>query len=68
MKRQRRTRRGFNIIKFTDASDNVCSLQESSCGMEDRIWLGVDDADPKVLASESEIVGVKTEKTCGWVA
>ena len=34
------TRRGFTFTKFIDSGNNECSLQESSCATENRIWLG----------------------------
>lgn len=43
------TQRGFNLIKFKDAQGADCSLQKSSSGDESRIWVGTDDADPRVL-------------------
>lgn len=36
--------RGFNIIKFTDNNGESCSLQKSSSALEDKIWLGIDNA------------------------
>lgn len=44
-----RTNRGFSIINFNDLYDVECSLQKSSLATEDAIWLGVDDADPKII-------------------
>ena len=44
-----KTNRGFDIINFEDRNGNKCSLQKSSIATEDCIWLGCDDADPKVL-------------------
>ena len=43
------TCRGFEIIKFTDSYGVECSLQESSSAEESKIWLGCDDANPKML-------------------
>lgn len=43
------TQRGFNLIRFKDAQGADCSLQKSSSAQESKIWLGTDDADPKVL-------------------
>lgn len=61
------TNRGFQIIKFQDRYGVTCSLQKSSLASEDAIWFGVDDAEPKVLATEAPAVGVKTSETTGWV-
>lgn len=46
------TNRGFSFAKFTDRSDVVCSIQKSSLATEDAIWLGCNDADPRILAPE----------------
>lgn len=43
------TFRGFDRIEFKDFYDTECSLQKSSLATEDAIWLGVNDAKPKVL-------------------
>ena len=61
------TCRGFAIITFKDRYDNACSLQKSSRATEDCIWLGVDDAAPKVMASEAARFGIGTKETTGWV-
>lgn len=55
------TNRGFPIIHFTDLYGARCSLQKSSLATEDAIWLGIDDADPKILASRTPQGGT------GWV-
>lgn len=61
------TNRGFSLRRFTDLYGSKCSLQESSLATERAIWLGVSDADPKVMASEAESVGVHTDQITGWV-
>ena len=38
-----------------------CSLQKSSLAETDAIWLGVDDADPKIMASKVQAGGT------GWL-
>lgn len=43
------TLRGFDLSKFKDRNGVECSLQKSSLATEDCIWLGCNDADPKVL-------------------
>jgi hypothetical protein len=42
------TPRGFGKIEFTDRYGVACSLQESSLATERAIWLGCNDADPRV--------------------
>jgi hypothetical protein len=61
------TSRGFGLRRFTDLYGSKCSLQESSLATERAIWLGVADADPKVMASEAASIGVQTDETTGWV-
>lgn len=61
------THRGFALFEFEDRYAAKCSLQKSSLATEDAIWLGVDDPDPRVLASEASSLGVPTEETTGWV-
>lgn len=61
------TNRGFARYQFTDHSGAKCSLQKSSMAFEEAIWLGVDDANPQVLACEAGLVGVHTRETTGWV-
>lgn len=43
------TARGFELVEFTDFYDVKCSLQQSSLATEDAIWLGCDEANPRVL-------------------
>ena len=57
----KKTHRGFRYIEFTDTYDVKCSLQKSSSAMEEKIWLGVDDANPQVMASQTPQGGN------GWV-
>lgn len=55
------THRGFALIEFEDHNGEQCSLQKSSVATEDLIWLGVNDAKPKILASQTPEGGT------GWV-
>lgn len=59
--KKRKTNRGFSISEFRDRYNAKCSLQKSSIATEDCIWLGIDDADPKILASQTP------EGGNGWV-
>lgn len=43
------TSRGFARIDFKDQYGIGCSLQKSSLATEDCIWLGCNEANPKVL-------------------
>lgn len=51
---QKRTHRGFKMVEFKDRNDTPCSLQASSLAeyMQpgiSAVWLGTDDAQPKIL-------------------
>jgi hypothetical protein len=48
----KQTERGFEFIEFIDYFGHVSSLQKSSLANEEAIWFGVNDADPKILASK----------------
>lgn len=43
------TNRGFKKYTFEDCYGIKCSLQKSSLATDSAIWLGCEDADPKVL-------------------
>lgn len=55
------TERGFAIVQFNDQYGTKCSLQKSSLATEDSVWLGVDDPEPKILASKMIQNGI------GWM-
>ena len=75
----RKTRRGFCVVEFTDANENTCSLQQSSAiGDYDAaldhpgssmIWLGVDDANPQVMKSQAASLGLELPpgEVSGWM-
>ena len=56
-----KTERGFDIIRFEDRYRSMCSFQKSSISSEDCIWLGIDDPQPRILASKT------AEGGTGWV-
>lgn len=67
-----RTERGFEIVKFADRYGVPCSLQASSLAEYDKpgtsaVWLGTDDASPKVMASKAQSLGIHTSECVGWV-
>lgn len=62
-----KTNRGFALREFTDRSGCKCTLQKSSLATEHAIWLGVHDAEPKILAFHAAAFGVETEQKTGWV-
>ena len=47
-----KTQRGFDITNFKDRYGAGCSLQKSSLAFEECIWLGVDYANPLLLANK----------------
>lgn len=55
------TNRGFKLIEFWDRYGTECSIQKSSLAFENAIWFGVDNADPKIMASKVREGGT------GWV-
>ena len=74
-----RTHRGFQIGEFTDANGCQCSVQQSSA-IDDTergfsqpgssyIWLGVDDADPKIMKSKAQEMGLPLPpgEISGWI-
>jgi hypothetical protein len=61
------TDRGFALIRFVDLYGQPCSLQESSLATKEAIWLGVDDARPKVLHGDAKRLGIDTQASFGWV-
>lgn len=69
------TARGFPCVEFKDFYNHKCSIQASSITNDERInkpgttaiWLGVDDADPKVRWDNANALGVRTGATEGWV-
>jgi hypothetical protein len=52
--------RGFRTIDFEDRYDQ-------SCSMEDAIWFGVNDADPKIMAVDAKRLGIPTAQNVGWI-
>lgn len=66
------TARGFEIIHFADRYDNAGSLQASSLADNEKpgtsaVWLGIDNADPKIMAIDASKFGIETKETTGWV-
>jgi hypothetical protein len=55
------TNRGFKLIEFKDLYDVKCNIQKSSLASYDAIWLGVEDANPQIMASKTPEGGT------GWV-
>lgn len=68
---QGRTPRGFDIGEFVDFYGKKCSIQKSSIATEDCIWLGIDDAEPEIMANDAIRLGLREshgdERDFGWV-
>lgn len=56
-----KTQRVFDLSNFTDRYGAKCSLQKSSLATEDCIWLGIDDADPKIMCSDARKLGLEIQ-------
>lgn len=66
--RHEKTERGFSYTEFSDRYGTKCSVSESSLATEACIWLGVDDPEPKIMASAANRLGLPTGgETVGWV-
>ncbi len=59
--------RGFLFGNFLDLYGSKCSIQESSLATDDCIWLGIDDPDPKIMASKVGQINPETGEVSGWV-
>jgi hypothetical protein len=69
--------RGFPGVVFEDAYGHDCSLQCSSVigDYEDSferpgtsaVWLGVNDANPQILARDAVQYGITTREITGWI-
>ena len=69
----KKTARGFSIVAFKDYYGVPCSIQASSLAVYQQpgtsaLWVGVDDPEPKIMASQAEGLGIITEKKTGWVS
>ena len=62
-----KTERGFSVENFKDRYGVKCSIQKSSLATEDCIWLGVDDSDPRIMASKAAKHRVPTNQKTGWI-
>lgn len=62
-----KTTRGFARARFADSYGHPCYVQKSSLADDDAIWLGVEDAAPKMLASKAGVINPETGEMTGWV-
>lgn len=76
----RLTNRGFEIVEFEDEYNAKCSLQISSRAIFENengivddplgwVWLGVDNASPKILKTKAAELGMKLPpgEVSGWM-
>ncbi|WP_238738854.1 hypothetical protein [Pseudomonas putida] len=59
--------RGFALLEFSDLYGARCNVQLSSLVEPEAIWLGVESAEPQIMASQAAAFGVETKETVGWV-
>lgn len=61
---------------FLDHYNKKCSLQMSSATTDECVWLGIEDAEPRILTTDAIRLGVIKEedaphnflgKPCGWI-
>ena len=65
-----KTERGFRYDEFNDNYGQKCSLQKSSSALEDKIWLGINDAKPEIKVFDAKAMGradICDGETVGWV-
>lgn len=56
------TARGFALLEFSDLYGARCNVQLSSPAEPDTIWLSIEDAEPKIMASQAAAFGVDTRE------
>lgn len=61
------TGRGFALLEFSDLYGARCNVQLSSLVDPEAIWLGIESAEPKIMARQAAAFGVETTETAGWV-
>lgn len=61
------TPRFFRIGTFKDRYKKDCSIQESSLAEEACLWLGIDKAEPQIMATDAIKLGMDTKGQTGWV-
>lgn len=67
------TPRRLPYVEFEDLYGAGCSIQLSSLAEKDAIWIGVDKADPRIMAKDANSLGLAhllnegPERLTGWV-
>jgi hypothetical protein len=54
-------------VEFVDYYDKICSIQISSLATDDCIWLGINDVEPQIMASDAAKLGIETTEKVGWI-
>ena len=62
-----RTERGFAISNFIDYYGKKSSIQKSSIVEPECIWLGIENAEPKIMARDAHKLGIETKESVGWI-
>lgn len=67
-----KTPSGFQRRSFEDFDGHKCSIQQSSIALYEQpgtsaLRIGIDDPEPRILASQASRCGVSTDETTGWV-
>lgn len=65
------TARGFEHVEFKDFYEAKCYLQQSSIAIYEQpgsscVWLGLVDADPKIMWKDALRLGMDVPKREGW--
>lgn len=69
----KRTPRRFPYVEFKDCYGSQCSIQLSSSLELDCLWIGINDAEPKIMARDANELGLVhllkdgPERLTGWV-
>lgn len=69
----KRTPRRFPYVEFKDFYGSECSIQLSSILELDCLWIGINDAHPKIMARDANELGLVhllkdgPERLTGWV-
>lgn len=65
--KKNKTSRGFNFFEFVDSYGSNCTIQKSSSAMEDKIWFGVNDANPIIMVTDAKRLGMQINEDNGWM-
>ena len=66
-KKVKSNNRGFRFYEFLDSYNTPCTIQKSSTAVPECLWLGLNQAEPRVLHGDAKKLGLATVATYGWV-